>query len=120
MSPVRVLGHGQRGRVRMGAGAGGEHTKTTTTDARSPVLFGLDLTPMSVENDWEPDMSVPFPGSPDDMMNTIAVLRARVAKLEAALTKAQRHIIAIKGHPAYAMAASDLCEIAAALKDAPQ
>ena len=27
----------------------------------------------------------PFPGSPDDMMNTIAALRARVAKLEAAL-----------------------------------
>ena len=25
----------------------------------------------------------PFPGSPDDMMNTIATLRARVAKLEA-------------------------------------
>ena len=25
----------------------------------------------------------PFPGSPDDMMNTIAALRARVAKLEA-------------------------------------
>jgi hypothetical protein len=40
---------------------------------------------MSVENDWEPDMSIPFPGSPDDMMNTIAELRARVAKLEAAL-----------------------------------
>jgi hypothetical protein len=40
---------------------------------------------MSIENDWEPDMSVPFPGSPDDMMNTIAALRARVAKLEAAL-----------------------------------
>ena len=37
---------------------------------------------MSVENDWEPDMSVPFPGSPDDMMDTIAALRARVAKLE--------------------------------------
>ena len=30
-------------------------------------------------------MSEPFPGSPDDMMNTIAELRARVAKLEAAL-----------------------------------
>ena len=29
----------------------------------------------------------PFPGSPDDMMNTTAALRARVAKLEAALTK---------------------------------
>jgi hypothetical protein len=29
----------------------------------------------------------PFPGSPDDMMDTIAALRARVAKLEAALTK---------------------------------
>ena len=29
----------------------------------------------------------PFPGSPDDMMNTIAALRARVAELEAALTK---------------------------------
>ena len=27
----------------------------------------------------------PFPGSPDDMMDTIAALRARVAKLEAAL-----------------------------------
>jgi hypothetical protein len=27
----------------------------------------------------------PFPGSSDDMMNTIAALRARVAKLEAAL-----------------------------------
>ena len=27
----------------------------------------------------------PFPGSPDDMMNTIAALRARVALLEAAL-----------------------------------
>ena len=27
----------------------------------------------------------PLPGSPDDMMNTIAALRARVAKLEAAL-----------------------------------
>ena len=24
----------------------------------------------------------PFPGSPDDMMNTIAALRAKVAKLE--------------------------------------
>ena len=30
---------------------------------------------------------VAFPGSPDDMMDTIAALRARVAKLEAALTK---------------------------------
>ena len=40
---------------------------------------------MSVENDWEPDMSIPFPGSSDDMMNTIATLRARVAQLEAAL-----------------------------------
>ncbi len=27
----------------------------------------------------------PFPGSPDDMMNTTASLRARVAELEAAL-----------------------------------
>ena len=27
----------------------------------------------------------PFPGSPDDMMNTIAALRARVAKLETML-----------------------------------
>ena len=27
----------------------------------------------------------PFPGSPDDMMNTIATLRARVAQREAAL-----------------------------------
>ena len=34
----------------------------------------------------------PFPGSPDDMMNTIAALRARVAKLEAALTAAQQLI----------------------------
>ena len=30
----------------------------------------------------------PFPGSSDDMMNTIAALRAKVAKLEAALTTA--------------------------------
>ena len=28
----------------------------------------------------------PFPGSPDDMMNAIAALRARVAQLEAALS----------------------------------
>ena len=27
----------------------------------------------------------PFPGSPDDVMNTIDALRARVAELEAAL-----------------------------------
>ena len=37
---------------------------------------------MSVENDWEPDMSKAFPGSPDDMMNTIAALRDRNATLE--------------------------------------
>ena len=30
-------------------------------------------------------MSAPFPGSPDDMMNTIAALRARVAELEASI-----------------------------------
>lgn len=46
---------------------------------------------MSVENDWEPDMSIPFPGSPDDMMNIIAALRARVEKLEAALTACKRY-----------------------------
>ena len=32
----------------------------------------------------------PFPGSPDDMMNTIASLRARVAKLEEALSETLR------------------------------
>ena len=33
----------------------------------------------------------PFPGSPDDMMNTIAALRARVAKLEGALRLIRRY-----------------------------
>ena len=37
-------------------------------------------------------MKEPFPGSPDDTMNTIAALRARVAKLEAALEGAYREI----------------------------
>ena len=53
----------------------------------------------------------PFPGSPDDMMNTIAALRARVAKLERALEEiAERRFLA-----------ETMIEIArAALKDAPQ
>ena len=63
----------------------------------------------------------PFPGSPDDMMNAaietmdnaiaeIEGLRARVAKLEAALKAARPHILA----------GSVLMQIDDALKDAPQ
>ena len=36
---------------------------------------------------------VAFPGSPDDMMDTIAALRARVAKLEAALKKPSYNLV---------------------------
>ena len=55
----------------------------------------------------------PFPGSPDDMMNTIAALRTRVAKLEAALLNCKQ-------------AAEDYNDgsiphfVETALKDAPQ
>ena len=52
----------------------------------------------------------PFPGSSDDMMDTIAALRARVAQLEAALREARPHILA----------GGVLMQIDAALKDTPQ
>ena len=51
----------------------------------------------------------PFPGSPDDTMNTIAALRARVAKLEAAL------------HQRYAEDHDDLpCRVIDDMRQAPQ
>ena len=69
---------------------------------------------MTVENDWEPDMSAPFPGSPDDMMDTIAALRARVAQLEAACARAASYLEHDERHPEL------LAQLDAALKDAPQ
>ena len=76
---------------------------------------------MSVENDWEPDMSVPFPGSPDDMMNTIATLRARVAKLETALKKLDT-LLAQAADPAEPELNIGHMQniVAAALKDTPE
>ena len=44
----------------------------------------------------------PFPGSPDDMMNTIAALRARVVKLEEALNwflNDERFQVGVGGNP---------------------
>ena len=38
----------------------------------------------------------PFPGSPDDMMETIATLRARMAKLEAAHIEAMAELIYLR------------------------
>ena len=67
----------------------------------------------------------PFPGSPDDMMNTTAALRARVAKLEAALrflfeeTKwksADKDNMEFEGR----VTCYQLDKARAALKDAPQ
>ena len=42
----------------------------------------------------------PFPGSPDDMMNTIAALRARMAKLEAVLLENYDQINALRAYVA--------------------
>ena len=70
----------------------------------------------------------PFPGSPDDMMNTIAALRARVAKLEAALKQS----VELQSHYAELLNMYDggqrltfanveaWLDRLAALKDAPQ
>ena len=55
----------------------------------------------------------PFPGSPDDMMNTTAALRARVAKLEAALKDVR--IDFEMWHEK-----TSIAKIDAALTDAPQ
>ena len=57
----------------------------------------------------------PFPGSPDDMMNTVTALRARVAKLEEALTSAQHLIRNLGGQHGEL-----LDRIDAALKDTPE
>ena len=46
-------------------------------------------------------MNEPFPGSPDDMMNTIAELRARVAKLETALSGLVYRLDEIHEDPAF-------------------
>ena len=70
----------------------------------------------------------PFPGSPDDMMNTITALRARVAKLEAALKQS----VELQSHYAELLNMHDggqrlaftnieaWLDRLAALKDAPQ
>ena len=42
----------------------------------------------------------PFPGAPDDMMNTIAALRARMAKLEAVLLENYDQINALRAYVA--------------------
>ena len=61
----------------------------------------------------------PFPGSPDDMMYTIAAPRARVAKLDAALQHARGVIEVIMGD-GNCDCRKDFTIIDAALKDAPQ
>ena len=60
----------------------------------------------------------PFPGSPDDMMETIATLRARVAKLEGALQRAKYHFVTAGKLHSIDMR-GPLQEIAVALMDAP-
>ena len=45
-------------------------------------------------------MSVPFPGSPDDMMNTIAVLRARFAPTWMALRKCAAECVVLRARVA--------------------
>ena len=63
----------------------------------------------------------PFPGSPDDMMNTIAALRARVAKLEAALNwflNDERFQVGVGGNPN--VVEKMIADARAALKDTPQ
>ena len=78
----------------------------------------------------------PFPGSPDDMMNTIDALRARVAKLEAALSGIVHRLDEIHEDPAFRSVwtvhqihvgpyqgptyVDALAAARAALKDAPQ
>ena len=59
----------------------------------------------------------PFPGSPDDMMNTIAALRARVARLEAAL-KGAREALRLPEWPSKITRNDVIVEIDDALKDA--
>ena len=61
----------------------------------------------------------PFPGSPDDTMNTIAALRARVAKLEAALKRLVADYQDVPD-PTDADGQQVFAEARAALKDAPQ
>ena len=66
----------------------------------------------------------PFPGSPDDMMNTIDALRAHVAQLEAALKEARRFMeYFAEGRTSFVGSGTPqtcLAQIDAALKDAPQ
>ena len=63
---------------------------------------------------------VAFPGSPDDMMNTIAALRARVAKLEAALKLATDFLEDVQDGLRLNGWGKELAELFVALKDAPQ
>jgi hypothetical protein len=71
----------------------------------------------------------PFPGSPDDTMNTIAALRGRVAKLEEALVEVGEFLAddCVENHPfdrlpgSFADEADRLLKlIKASVEDAPQ